>query len=117
MAKRYIPERGDVVWLQFDPQAGHEQAGKRPALVLSPAAYNGRVGLALLCPITSQRKGYPFEVPLPAGLRVQGVVLADQVKSLDWRFRHAERVESVPHAVLDETVAKIRVLLEPEEAA
>ena len=117
MAKRYVPARGDVVWLQFDPQAGHEQAGKRTALVLSPSAYNGRVGLALLCPITSQRKGYPFEVPLPTGLKVQGVVLADQVKSLDWRFRRAERVDSVRHAVLDETVAKIRVLLEPEEAA
>jgi mRNA interferase MazF len=117
VAKRYVPERGDVVWLRFDPQAGHGQAGKRPALVLSPSAYNGRVGLALLCPITSQRKGYPFEVPLPAGLGVQGVVLADQVKTLDWRLRRAERVDSVPHAVLDEAVAKIRVLLEPEEAA
>ena len=117
MAKRYVPERGDVVWLQFDPQAGHEQAGKRPALVLSPSAYNGRVGLALLCPITSQRKGYPFEVPLPADRTIQGVVLADQVKSLDWRFRRAERVDRVPQAVLDEAVAKIRALLEPEEAA
>ncbi len=117
MPKRYVPERGDIVWLQFDPQAGHEQAGKRPALVLSPSAYNGRVGLALLCPITSQRKGYPFEVGLPGGLKIQGVVLADQVKSLDWRFRRAERVDGVPHAVLDEAVAKIRALLEPEEAA
>jgi mRNA interferase MazF len=117
VAKRYVPGRGDIVWLQFDPQAGHEQAGKRPALVLSPSAYNGRVGLALLCPITSQRKGYPFEVALPTGLRVQGVVLADQVKSLDWRVRRAERVDGVPHGVLDEAVAKIRVLLEPEEAA
>jgi mRNA interferase MazF len=117
VAKRYVPERGDVVWLRSDPQAGHEQAGKRPALVLSPSAYNGRVGLALLCPITSQRKGYPFEVLLPAGLKVDGVVLADQIKSLDWRTRRAERIESVPRAVLDEAVAKIRVLLEPEEAA
>jgi mRNA interferase MazF len=117
VAKRYVPERGDVVWLQSDPQGGHEQAGQRPALVLSPSAYNGRVGLALLCPITSQRKGYPFEVPLPTGLNVQGVVLADQVKSLDWRFRRAERVDGVPAAVLDEAVAKIRVLLDPEEAA
>jgi mRNA interferase MazF len=117
VAKAYVPERGDVVWLQFDPQAGHEQAGKRPALVLSPSAYNGRVGLALLCPITSQRKGYPFEVPLPAGMKIQGVVLADQIKSLDWRIRRAERVDGVPHAVLDEAVAKVRVLLEPEEAA
>jgi mRNA interferase MazF len=86
-------------------------------LVLSPSAYNGRVGLALLCPITSQRKGYPFEVALPTGLRVQGVILVDQIRSLDWRIRRAERVDSVPHAVLDEAVAKIRVLLEPEEAA
>jgi mRNA interferase MazF len=115
--KRYVPERGDLVWLRFDPQAGHEQGGKRPALVISPAAYNGRVGLALLCPITSQRKGYPFEVPLPAGLKVQGVVLADQIKSLDWRVRHAERAGDVPAAVLEETVAKIRVLVEPEGAA
>src|SRR5512136_3155042 len=92
----YIPERGDAVWITLDPQAGHEQGGRRPALVLSPAAYNGRVGLALLCPITSQRKGYPFEVALPAGLKIQGVVLADQVKSLDWQIRRAERVEVVP---------------------
>ena len=112
MAKRYVPERGDIVWLQFDPLAGHEQAGKRPALVISPSAYNGRVGLALLCPITSQQKGYPFEVALPAGLKIQGVVLADQLKSLDWRIRRAERVERVPPDVLDEAAAKIRVLIE-----
>lgn len=112
MAKRYVPERGDIVWLQFDPQAGHEQAGKRPALVISPSAYNGRVGLALLCPITSQAKGYPFEVALPAGSKVRGAVLADQIKSLDWQVRRAERVESVPPGVLDETVAKVRVLIE-----
>jgi mRNA interferase MazF len=111
VAKRYVPERGDIVWLQFDPQAGHE-AGKRPALVVSPSSYNGRVGLALLCPITSQEKGYPFEVVLPAGLKVRGVVLADQIKSLDWQIRRAERVESVPRDVLDDAVAKIRVLIE-----
>ena len=85
----YVPERGDAVFITLDPQAGHEQAGRRPALVLSPAAYNGRVGLALLCPITSQVKGYPFEVPIPAGSPVRGVVGADQVKSLDWRARLA----------------------------
>jgi mRNA interferase MazF len=113
MPKRYVPERGDIVWLRFDPQAGHEQSGKRPALVISPSAYNGRVGLALLCPITSQVKGYPFEVILPAGSKVQGVVLTDQIRSLDWQIRRAEHVDRVPAAVLEETVAKIRVLLEP----
>ena len=117
MPKRYVPERGDVVWLQFDPQAGHEQSGKRPALVISPSAYNGRVGLALLCPITSQMKGYPFEVQLPAGLKVQGVVLTDQIKSLDWRIRRAELVDEAPPSVLAEAVAKVRALLEPEGAA
>ena len=81
----YVPERGDAVWITLDPQAGHEQSGRGPALVVSPSAYNGRVGLALLCPITTQVKGYPFEVPLPGGLSVAGVVGADQVKSLDWR--------------------------------
>src|SRR5437762_13948374 len=88
----YVPERGDAVWLTLDPQAGHEQAGRRPALVLSPAAYNGRVGLALCCPITNQAKGYPFEVALPDGLAVSGVVLADQVKSLDWRAWRVPRI-------------------------
>src|SRR5471030_737488 len=83
----YIPERGDAVWITLDPQAGHEQAGRRPALVLSPSAYNGRVGLALLYPITNQAKGYPFEVSLPEESPVTGVVGADQVKSLDWRTR------------------------------
>ena len=81
----YVPERGDAIWINLQPQAGHEQAGRRPAVVLSPSVYNGRVGLALLCPITNQRKGYPFEVRIPSRLRVTGVVLADQIKSLDWR--------------------------------
>jgi len=80
----YTPAQGDIVWIMFNPQAGHEQAGRRPALVLSPAAYNAKVGLALFCPITSQIKGYPFEVLLPADLPVAGVILADQVKNLDW---------------------------------
>lgn len=116
MARRYVPRRGDVVWLQFDPQAGHEQSGMRPALVISPAAYNGRVGLALFCPITSQVKGYPFEVALPPGLKVRGVILADQLKSLDWRVRRARRAGSVPADVVDETVAKIQVLVDPDGA-
>jgi mRNA interferase MazF len=80
----YIPARGDVVYLDFDPQAGREQKGRRPALVLSPIAYNRRVGLCVACPITNQVKGYPFEVAIPAGFQVTGVILADQVKSLDW---------------------------------
>ena len=95
MVTRYVPERGDVVWLNFTPQAGHEQAGHRPALVLSPAAYNGKTGLMLCCPITSQVKGYPFEVQLSPDAGVRGVVLSDQVKSLDWRARQARRKGAV----------------------
>ncbi len=79
----YVPDRGDVIWLTFDPQEGHEQAGRRPALILSPVSYNSKVGLALLCPITKQQKGYPFEVALPTGFAITGVVLSDQIKSLD----------------------------------
>lgn len=107
----YVPERGDVVWIALDPQAGHEQAGRRPALVLSPAAYNGRVGLALLCPITSQAKGYPFEVPLPEGMPVTGVVGADQVKSLDWRARKASRIGAIPEEVVVDVVRRLQTLL------
>ena len=107
----YIPERGDAVWISLDPQAGHEQAGRRPALVLSPAAYNGRVGLALLCPITNQAKGYPFEVPLPEGYPITGVAGADQVKSLDWRAREASRICELPKGVVAEVVRRLRTLL------
>src|SRR3954454_5788021 len=89
--RNYVPERGDAVWITLDPQAGHEQAGRRPALVLSPSAYNGRVGLALFCPITNQAKGYPFEVPIPDKLPITGVVCADQVKNLDCRAGTASR--------------------------
>ena len=107
----YVPGRGDAVWITLDPQAGHEQAGRRPALVLSPADYNGRVGLALLCPITGQAKGYPFEVPLPEGSPVSGVVLADQVKSLDWRARKAARIGPLPEAVIVQVLRKFNILL------
>ena len=110
-ARRYVPARGDVVWLDLSPQAGHEQAGRRPALVVSPQAYNGRVGLALFCPITSRAKGYPFEVSLPLGLEVEGVILADQLKSLDWRVRRARRIATVPVEVLDETLGKVLTLV------
>lgn len=88
----YVPERGDVIWLNFDPQAGHEQAGRRPALVISPAKYNRVSGLVVVCPITNRAKGYPFEVPVPTGLAVTGVVLADQVKNMDWQARDADYV-------------------------
>jgi mRNA interferase MazF len=107
----YVPERGDAVWISLDPQAGHEQAGRRPALILSPSAYNGRVGLALMCPITNQAKGYPFEVPLPEGLAVTGVVGADQVKSLDWQVRKASRIDTVPGEVVAEVVRRLQTLL------
>jgi len=107
----YVPERGDLVWLTFNPQAGHEQASRRPAVVLSPAAYNGKVGLALFCPITSQAKGYPFEVALPEGLPVSGVILADQVKSLDWRVREVEKIAKLPENILKEAMTKAGMLL------
>jgi mRNA interferase MazF len=111
---QYVPSRGDLVWLQFTPQAGHEQAGHRPALVLSPGPYNRRVGLAICCPITSQVKGYPFEVLLPAGLGVEGAILSDQIKSLDWRVRKAKRIGRVPTEVLDEAVGKVLALVAPD---
>ncbi|MCC7264758.1 MAG: endoribonuclease MazF [Candidatus Latescibacteria bacterium] len=108
----YAPGRGDVVWIDFNPQAGHEQAGRRPALVVSPLAYNSKVGLALLCPITSQVKGYPFEVRLPEGTGLSGVVLADQVKSLDWRVRRAERIGTLPEEVTGEVLMKLQTLVQ-----
>jgi len=108
---RYVPAQGDISWLQFDPQAGHEQAGHRPALVISPTPYNRRVGLALFCPLTSHVKGYPFEVVLPAGMKASGAVLADQVKSLDWRVRQAKFFCTVPDEVMAEVRAKIFTLI------
>ena len=108
----YVPQRGDVVWITFNPQAGHEQAGRRPALVLSPKAYNGKVGLALLCPIARQVKGYPFEVAIPEGLPVNGVILSDQVKSLDWRAHEAEKACAVPDKVMVLVMQRVRALLE-----
>ena len=107
----YVPERGDLVWLTFTPQAGHEQAGRQPAVVLSPATYNGRVGLAVFCPITNQQKGYPFEVRLPDRLGVTGVILSDQVKSLDWRARNAVFVATLPRDVLYEVLQKLNTLV------
>ena len=114
MAKPYVPERGDIVWLQFDPQAGHEQAGRRPAFVVSPRAYNRRVGLALFCPVTSRVKGYPFEVALPDGGKAQGAILSDQLKSLDWRARKAIRFDRASFDTVAEVTARINVLVNPE---
>ena len=111
MPRAYAPKRGDVVWLQFNPQTGHEQAGRRPALVVSPQAYNRKVGLALLCPITSRVKGYPYEVLLPAGLEISGAILSDQVKSLDWRARRATPICDAPAQVTEEVLAKLRTLV------
>ncbi len=109
MPNRYVPESGDIVWLQFDPQAGHEQAGHRPALVISPASYNGKTGLMVCCPMTSKIKGYPFEVVIGKGR--EGAALADQIKSLDWRARKATRKGKASGSELQEVKAKIAALL------
>ena len=112
MSRRpYVPDRGDIVWLQFNPQAGHEQAGHRPALVLSPASYNRRSGLMLCCPMTSQMKGYPFEVLITSDTDRDSVVLADQVKSLDWKVRKAVKKGTASIEVLAETLSKLQTLL------
>jgi mRNA interferase MazF len=112
MANRrtYVPEAGDIVWLQFDPQAGHEQAGHRPALVLSPAIYNSKAQLMVCCPLSTKVKNHPFEVQLTMN-GVEGVVLSDQVKSLDWKVRQAIKKDSASDAVMREVKAKIRALL------
>lgn len=112
MIEKYVPDRGDVVWLSIDPQVGREQAGRRPALVLSPIRYNGRVGLALVCPMTTKAKGYPFEVSIPAGQQVNGVVLADHVRSVDWRGRRASFLCRVPMEVLEEVRAKLEAVMD-----
>jgi mRNA interferase MazF len=109
----WIPERGDIVWITMNHTVGHEQSGRRPALVLSPAAYNGKVGLAILCPITSQVKGYPFDVQIPEGLPVEGVVLADQAKSLDWRARGAELLCTVPQESTSAVLQRLETLVSP----
>lgn len=116
MAKRsgksvYIPDQGDIIWIHFDPQVGREQAGRRPAIVISPILYNQSPGrLALVCPITSKVKGYPFEVLLPEGMKTKGAILSDHIKSVDWRGRKAEFVEKASLDILSEVVAKIAPL-------
>ena len=96
MRKSYVPSRGDVVWISLNPQVGHEQAGRRPGLVLSPLIYNRNSGLVLLCPITNQKKDYPYDVEIPDGFAVSGVVQCDQLKSLDWRLRNAVKIGRLP---------------------
>lgn len=110
MVKTYVPDRGDVIWLNFSPQAGHEQAGVRPALVLSPETYNTKSGLILSCPITSKIKGYPFEVRLKTK-KIDGVILADQLKSLSWQERKATFIENVSEKELKQTLELIGILI------
>ena len=107
----YVPGRSDVVWLDFNLQTGGEQAGRRPAFVLSPASYNRKVGLALFCPVTNKSKGYPFEVDVPAGLDVKGTVLADQIKNLDWKARNATSLCRLPDETIEQVLAKAATLL------
>lgn len=109
----WAPQRGDVVWITMPSNAGHEHSGRRPALVLSPSSYNGKVGLAIMCPITSRVKGYPFEVAIPEGLPVQGVILSDQAKSLDWRSRDAEFACGLPAGCVTEVLQKLQRLVAP----
>jgi len=110
-SKKYFPGRGDAVWLNFSPKAGHEQSGRRSAVVVSPKSYNKKVGLGLFCPITSQIKGYPFEVIIPAGLSISGVVLSDQIKSLDWRVRNAQFICKLSESTISEVLKKLSTLM------
>ncbi len=107
----YVPERGDVVWMMFGSQAGHEQSGRRPAVVMSSSIYNGKTGMSLCCPITSHIKGYPFEVLVPAGLKTSGAILADHIRNIDWKLRRAEYLCKLPDKVLEEVTGKILSLL------
>jgi mRNA interferase MazF len=107
------PQRGDLVWVSLSPTAGHEQAGRRPAIVLSPRSYNEKIGVAIMCPVTSNVKGYPFEVPLPPGLEVEGAILSDQVRSIDWRGRGAERIGQAPHETTQAVLGRLGRLLSP----
>lgn len=111
VARPYIPDAGDLVWLDFSPQSGREQAGRRPGVVLSPSAYNRKAGLSVVCPVTSQVKGYPFEVLVPRGLPISGVILADHLRSVDWRQRRAEKAGKLPDHTLEEVREKIAALL------
>ena len=107
----YEPDCGDIIWINFNPQSGKEQMGRRPAFVVSPLEYNRKVGLAIVCPITSQIKGYPFEVLISEKQTTEGVIIADQVKSLDWKVRKAEFIEKVKQAITDEVIEKLSLLI------
>ncbi len=111
--RTYVPQCGELVWITLNPQSGHEQAGRRPAVVLSPRSYNSKTGLAIFCPITSQIKKYPFEVLLPSGLPVTGAILSDQVKSLDWPARNIELICTLPLETTSEVLEKLLTLLSP----
>lgn len=111
MPRAYCPSRGDVVWINLSPQSGHEQSGRRPACIISPSEYNRKVGLAILCPVTSQIKGYPFEVLIPKGLPISGAVLSDQVKSLDWKARHTGFICHLPEETMKTIIRKLETLI------
>ena len=107
----YVPDRGDVIWMMFGPQAGHEQSGRRPGVVMSSSIYNGKTGMALCCPITSQIKGYPFEVLVPTGLKISGAILADHIRNIDWKTRRAEYLCKLTDKTLEEVAGKLLSLL------
>jgi len=110
--REYVPDAGDLVWLDFTPQAGREQGGRRPAVALSPHAYNEKTSLGVFCPVTSHAKGYPFEVAIPPGTSVTGVILVDHLKSLDWRQRQARRVGKIPSDILEQIRDRLAAFLE-----
>jgi mRNA interferase MazF len=112
VVRNWVPERGQAIWIDMAPQTGHEQRGRRPALVLSPSAYNSKVGLVVLCPITTQVKGYPFEVLIPENIKVAGAILSDQVKSLDWRARKSTLICVIPDPVVEQALSKLNILLQ-----
>lgn len=112
MVRAYTPKRGDIVLINFNPQSGKEQSGKRPALVISPKSYNQKVGLALMCPITSRSKDYPFETNIPKKLKTKGIILSDHVKNLDWQARKTKFIEKLPKPYLEEALYKLKILLD-----
>ncbi len=112
VAREYVPDAGDLIWLDFTPHAGREQAGRRPAVVLSPRSYNEKTSLAVVCPVTSRVKGYPFEVSLPAGSRLRGAILSDHLKNFDWRHRQAQKAGKIPRSILEQVRARVAALLE-----